>query len=461
MRRRALSIAALALAIPACGLAEATKQVSRLNGTSADGARYALERPANWNGILLLYAHGYALRDSGTPPVAAPPGVEEALLTRGYGLAASSYVSPGWVLDRAPQDQLDAAAQFARAFGKPRLTIAWGSSMGGLVTAALAETAPRAIDGALPLCGSVGGAVGMMNLALDGAFAFKTLLAPGDDAIRLVGTQDDLANGRTVAAVLQEAQATPQGRARIALAAALAGIPRWTDPAGPEPAPGDAAAAEADAAKAFVTGVFLPRSDQEARAGGVFSWNDGVDYARQLDRSGRGPEIQTLYRAAGLDLAADLVALARAPRIHADPRAVAWMKANFTPTGRITAPVLTLHTLGDGATSPSLENGYLQAVRSAGRGADLVQAYVARAGHCDFTPAEQLAALEALRTRVETGRWTGSGPASLSARARSSGLGPAAFVDRRPAPFLRFCRGDQRCEGEPADAGAARRQLGH
>ena len=451
--RRALCIPALALAFSMASWTQAggqTPGVSRLSGASADGARYLLEKPANWNGVLLLYAHGYAMRDPGGPPAPAPPGLEAVLLSRGYGLAASSYASPGWVLDSAPKDQLDAAAEFAKALGKPRLTIAWGSSMGGLVTAALAERTPRRIDGALPMCGSVGGAVGMMNLGLDGAFVFKALLAPDDAGIRLTGTKDDLANGREVAAVLQKAQAAPQGRARIALAAALAGIPRWTDPSGPEPAPSDAAAAEADAAKAFATGVFLPRADQEARAGGVFSWNDGVDYRIQLDRSGRRAEIDALYRAAGLDLAIDLAKLAQAPRIRADPRAVSWMKANFTPTGRIFAPVLTMHTIGDGVTSPTLERGYLEAIRTAGRGRDLVQLYVARAGHCDFTIAEQVAALETLRSRLETGRWPRLDTAWIAARARATGLGPAAFTVARPTPFLRFCAGDRRCPGEPA-----------
>ena len=38
----------------------------------------------------------------------------------------------------------------------------------------------------------------------------------------------------------------------------------------------------------FVFGAFLPRGDQEKRAGIGYSWNLGTDYNRQLDRSGRG-----------------------------------------------------------------------------------------------------------------------------------------------------------------------------
>lgn len=450
--RDGLVVAALAFAAAACGCAAAPLAIidaARLEGTLSDGARYVVERPANWNGVLLLYAHGYAPRASATAPETAPRGLETMLLARGYGLAASSYAAPGWALDTAPADQLGAAQHFAAAYGRPRLTIAWGESMGGLVTAALAERINSGIDGAFPMCGSVGGAVGMMNMALDGAFVVKTLLAPDDPGIRLVGIADDRANGRAVAAVLATAQATPTGRARIALAATLAGLPPWTDPETPEPAKSDAAAAEAEQAKSFVMGVFLPRSDQETRAGGVFSWNDGVDYTAQLDRSGRRAEVAALYRAAGLDLSTDLTTLAHAPRIHADAKAVAWMKANFTPTGRLNLPVLTLHTIGDGLTSPTLERGYGDTARAAGRMMDLRQAYVAHAGHCNFLPAEALAGLDALQFRLRNGQWGALDADDLSARAIRARAGAAAFIDYTPTPFLRPCAGDRTCAGEP------------
>ena len=54
-------------------------------------------------------------------------------------------------------------------------------------------------------------------------------------------------------------------------------------------------------------------------AGGNFSWNTGVDYRRQLAASGNAQQVRALYRAAGLDLDADLGRLEAAPRIAADP----------------------------------------------------------------------------------------------------------------------------------------------
>ena len=56
--------------------------------------------------------------------------------------------------------------------------IAWGSSMGGQVSVALLEQSPDVFDAALPLCGSIAGAIPMLNASLDGTYALKTLLAP-------------------------------------------------------------------------------------------------------------------------------------------------------------------------------------------------------------------------------------------------------------------------------------------
>jgi hypothetical protein len=63
--------------------------------------------------------------------------------------------------------------------------------------------------------------------------------------------------------------------------------------------------------------AFLSRADLEARAGGNLSWNTGVAYGAQLDRSPARAEVEGLYSAAGLSLAADLAALNQTPRVTA------------------------------------------------------------------------------------------------------------------------------------------------
>ncbi|WP_066659766.1 hypothetical protein, partial [Sphingomonas sp. CCH9-H8] len=315
-------------------------------------------------------------------------------------------------------------AAFAAKHGKPKRVIAWGSSMGGLVSTALAETRGSGIDGAAPMCASIGGALGMMNMALDGAYAFRTLVAPGA-GIRVTGIDDDRVNGKRVADALAEAAKTPQGRARIALAGVLAGIPGWTSRDKPQPAATDYAAQADEIARSFVMGVYLPRTDQEQRAGGTFSWNTGIDYRAQLARSGRRAMVEALYREAGLKLDADLATLNAGQRIVAAPKAVAYMRANYTPNARPLVPLVAVQTIGDGLTAPAMQRGYAEAARG-----DVKSLYVNAAGHCTFDTATVLATIRYLDTRLTTGKWPQT---------------PAAFVPHQPAPMLRPCWRGGKC----------------
>jgi putative CocE/NonD family hydrolase len=446
---RAMFVAATAVVLATLAVAAPEPAaVTHLEGVHASGAHWAIDMPARWNGTLLLYARGYSPRQPDGAPETAPRGVGAALLAQGYALAASNYSGGGWALEEAPGDQIDVLDIFRQRYARPHRTIAWGVSMGGLTTLAVAERFPGRIDGALSLCGSVSGSLGMLNTALDGAFAFRTLLAPDSD-IRLVHVDDDLLNGARVRRVLDAALRTPQGRARVALAATLAQLPPWTVPTAPEPAARDFAAQAEQQYQAFVLGVFLPRIDQEQRAGGVYSWNTGVDYRVQLRRSGRRAFVQALYRAAGLDLERDLATLAAAPRIAADPQAVAYMRANYVPAGRLQLPVLTLQTIGDGMTVPATHGSLAAIVSAAGRRQQLAQIYVRGAGHCAFNPAEQLTALHALERRLTTGDWD----VSVTSLQRLAGdqSGAVRFTVYRAPALLRSCGAQPgSCAGEPA-----------
>ncbi len=432
-------------ALLSAAAASPTVSISAVQGRLADGALWRARVPSNWNGTLLLYSHGYAVTLHA--PELAPQGVEEPLIAEGFALAASSYAQPGWALEQAVPDQLATLDAFGARFGKPRRTIAWGESMGGLVTVALAEASPQRFAGALPECGSLAGSLGMMNEALDGAFVFRQLVAP-HEPIRLLETGDDRANGARVQAALDAAMRSAAGRARIALASALAQIPTWTQPGSSEPAASDLDAQLAQLAASFVMGVFLPRADQERRAGGPFSWNVGVDYREQLARSGRRDWVETWYRLAGLDLDKDLAVLRSAPRLSAAPRAIAYMRAHYVPSGELRIPLLSAHTLGDGATVPTQQAAYRAAVHAAGHDEFLALAWVRRAGHCNFTPAEHVALLRALLERITSGAWHTSA-AELNRAAQAGAEGGSAFVEHESPGFLRPCGQDEPCAAEP------------
>lgn len=42
-------------------------QITGLTGTLPDGATYLIEVPANWNGTLFLYSHGYVMPGAANP----------------------------------------------------------------------------------------------------------------------------------------------------------------------------------------------------------------------------------------------------------------------------------------------------------------------------------------------------------------------------------------------------------
>src|SRR5258708_31202231 len=88
---------------------------------------------------------------------------------------------------------------------------------------------------------------------------------------------------------LPGAQATPQGRARLALVAALGDTPGWFDPALPEPAANDFTSQEANQFQWFqqvdFPFIFALRAELELRAGGNPSWNTGVNYFEQFGNS--------------------------------------------------------------------------------------------------------------------------------------------------------------------------------
>ena len=427
-----------------------TSKVTTVNGTLADGATYLLECPAGpWNGTLYLYSHGYVRPGDPNPPQdVGDPLTRLWMLGHGYALAGSSYASTGWAIADALPDQIGTLDAFGGLYGKPETTVAWGHSLGGIITAGLIQDYPNRFNAALPMCGVLSGGVATWNTALDAEFAFQKLIDP---AVQIVNITNPAANLQAAEIAGAQAQATPQGQARLALVSALGDTPGWFDPSMPEPAANDYTAQEANQ---FLWGsqvtfpfVFAFRAELEARAGGNPSWNTGVNYFSDLAKSADFKEVVALYRAAGLSLTKDLLTLNSAKRVKANPNAEAYLIKNISFNGRISVPVLTMHTTGDGLVVPENEQAYRSAVDQAGRASLLRQVFVHRAGHCTFTPAETVTAVQTLENRLATGRWHVPSPAAMNAQAAALGpqlniftggvATPPAFIRYSPAVYLR------------------------
>jgi pimeloyl-ACP methyl ester carboxylesterase len=438
--RSALLVVALVLTLVAGTASSASASTANYGGTLADGATWTAQVPDNWNGILLLASHGFG--PPAIPPVGhLPPPTQNALLERGYAIAGSSYDPNGswWALKSAVSDQFETIDAFEAAVGdEPERVLAVGTSMGGLVSALMAEQGAGIVDGALSTCGIVGGAIHLNNYQLDAEYAIAKLLmpAPGPKLVDFANPGEGAASGAALTAAVRAAQATPEGRARLAFVFALLNVVPVA-PGVPKPAPNDAAAVEAaqyaSAVQSFPVLDFVQfgRYWIELSAGGNGSWTRGEDFSELLNHSPYHDVVRKLYRAAGLDLEADLETLTAGATIGADPDAIASLEETSVPTGKLAVPQLTLHTTADPLVPVQHESVYAEVVRRAGGNSLLRQAYVGRWGHCTFTPSEIVASVQALRHRVETGRWD-SVTQAQALQASASALGDAGFVHYEP-----------------------------
>src|ERR1700680_3619339 len=408
------------------------------NAGVIDGAHFLIDIPAGWNGTLVLYSHGYEVPGSVHQLVdAGDPATTSYLLANHYALAASAYSQQGWALQQAFHDQIALLDYFQEHYGRPDRTLAWGHSLGAIITAGLIQLNPETFAGALPMCGVVAGGPGVWNQGLDAEFVFKTLAsesyASGLQLVNITNTGFGAgSNFQLAEGVLLAEQGTAAGRARLALAAAVGDTPGWFDPTQPEPAAPNFAAREFNQfqwdAQVDFPFLFALRAELEARAGGNPSWNTGVDYQRQLNASINKDEVVALYAAAGISLQADLNKLKSTERISAKDSALDYLTKYIVFNGSLEQPVLTMHTTGDGLVLVQDEQAYASVVRAAGDSSLLPQTFAHRAGHCAFTPAETIAAFNTLIHRLDTGSWGDStNPAKMNAAAAK--LGPLNTLD--------------------------------
>ncbi len=419
------------------------------HGTLAVGARYRVDWPEDWNETLLIYSRPIPVGPDDPPWPDDDPFIAD-MVGAGYAVAGSANTI-FWPMQLA-LDSIEPLIEAAdAATGRPRHRIGFGFSIGGFITAGIVQRFPGLLSGALPMCGNLAGAISVHNRELDIAFVLTTLLAPDGD-LELVRITDPDANLERARALLGQANATPAGRARLALAAAVGNIPGWHDASTHEPATDDIAARFANQVAWYDEVGFLvyfwAREQVERQAGGNVSWNTDTDYGQLLHGSITRDIVEAMYRAADLSLEDDLATLASAPRIEADPAAVEYLERHIVFDGELGGvPVLTVHTDGDGLVTPDNEHAYAEVVRAAGNEELLRQVYVHRGGHCSFTSAEVATVLAALVERVESGGWPDLSAATLNAAAagRAPELGvlrdgaqvAPAFFNFAPPPFPR------------------------
>lgn len=422
-----------------------------MSGSLPDFGPWAVVKPeSDWNGTLILDLDGSVVSQAPLSPTV------QWLVDNGYAYGGTSRGPVGYDFPKAVENLTVVRELFRAEHDTPTRTIAWGGSRGAFVGRLCLELRPEIFDAAIVMAGGGAGEIAVLNSKLDSLFTLKTLVDP-ESAMRIVGVanQTSSTDAETAAlkALVELADSSPEGRARLSLAAAIEQFAPWTLASTTEPASSDY-----DAQYAQLTGFLFPgtmnyvfanpiviRAPLEELAQGVVSWNEGVDYAQLLDASGRRHFVVAMYHKAGLDLAADLQTLSAAPRIAADPEAVAKAEVKTTYTGKIRGPIINLDNIGDPVDPPAMKLLYRAALKQAGREELLRISWVKSAGHGGQSDLERITAFVALMRRLDTGDWGDTSARAMSelaleilARPNSFPNPEISFVEHEPAAtFLR------------------------
>jgi hypothetical protein len=440
-----LACAAAVGAVGAAGTqAASAATTTSYSGALADSAQWIGQVPADWNGTVMLYSHGFG------PLVAADapsPGSAAQLLAQGYALVGSSYDVDGswWALDTAVSDQFNSLAAFLAVSGlHPRHTLAVGTSMGGLINSLLDQDSYGRVQGAVTFCGLVAGGVDLNNYQLNAEYAMTELL-PGaagvpirDFASMAAGTNA----GAELSAAVASAQSSAAGRARIALSGALLNETDWTTGAAP-PAAGDFAGQELQEEEMLTSGqlqfIESGRYSISQAEDGDSGYNLGVNYGALIRQSPYYAQVKALYKAAGLNLGADVATLDQNESYAPEGDSLQRTQATSVNTGRLQVPELDVHTVSDQLAPVPFEATYAQRVALAGSAPLLRQVYANAIGHCNFTDADMVAAIDAMSNVVAQHHWTSGVTVTAlndAANALDPALGGGNFTTDHPSPLV-------------------------
>lgn len=376
------------------------------------GAGYRIEIPANWNGDLVMYAHGF--RGTGAELTVDSPPLRTWFLANGYAWAASSYTKNFYDVRSGVLSTNSLARFFMKQFGEPERLFITGFSMGGHVTAAavelgtppvcnpedndkrygkclkaLAKHEAQAIqyDGAVPMCGVMGDET-LFDYFGDFGYAAETLAGYPSafpppisqqeyqvTALPFIISQLFAGNGAGFPQAL-----TAAGEQLKALTEQISGGERPTF----------------DLAFPVFQQLLFSFAGADGTLDGVVTGNiyDNTDRVYQLDGDPALSDEEMLLNALIIRIArGDGVNVATKRNLERVPLI----------TGEFRIPTVSVHTLGDLFVPFSMQQEYAKRAAAAGSDQYLVQRAVRDVGHCAFSAGELIEAFADMVQWVDTG----------------------------------------------------------
>jgi pimeloyl-ACP methyl ester carboxylesterase len=337
---------------------------------------------------LVLYFHGYEQKPAIFAPGAdskphPPTRILQQILNRGYAVAETGYSVGGWAVAAAAKDMDNLRRYFLRKYGTPKEVLVMGHSMGGLLTLMTLEQHPDNYAGGLSICGVLAPADWMMQRAFANRVAFDALfpgILPDVDHIPDTFSINDVPTINTIEKTLnaQPAQASIlRDLSNIHTTRGLADV--------------------------LVFNTFVIK-DLKQKAGGNPFDNRNLIYTGTTDDNGLNDKVR---------------------RYTADPKAMAYLVQNYTPTGELKKKLLAIHTVYDPLVPAETADYYDVATRRNGAGDLFVQQYVKRDGHCNVTADQTGQAFDELTAWVHDGKrptpglLPGSSPPSVTVQPSS------------------------------------------
>jgi len=340
----------------------------------------------DWNRDLVIYAHGYVDPNAplGLPDLNLyqdkiftpnPASLPAALLSQRYAFATTSYHKNGYAIEQGAQD-INALvlyvknALLAMNMGAVNHVYLVGASEGALISTMLLEKT-NTYNGVLALCGPLGGSPYETQYLGDFATIFNYFF-PG------------------VAATAAAAPtATPPSTPESVIAAAFKARPLQAaqlfsvtgaafDLRRPE-------TAVASALSILAYSSVPVRVDQALTAGGsIYSSPYG--------------NLSTYYRGS----LNDKLLNTKVTRVTPDSGVQSYVRQFYTPSGKITRPIVTLHNLLDPVVPFTNELMFARQVRNTGH-AKLLTMLPARQsyGNCIFDPSEIINAFKVLALKAQ------------------------------------------------------------
>ncbi|MEU3984420.1 hypothetical protein AB0F77_30795 [Streptomyces sp. NPDC026672] len=398
--------------------ADVADKATCYTGQDANGAYYAIAVPKNWNGSLVVHAHGGPDLGDGSDPARSLDDLNRwaVMVDEGYAWAGSSYRRGGYGTRMGAIDTENVRRLFVREFGTPKRTYIHGQSWGGDVAAKAVEMYGRKngpYDGALLTSGVLGGGSRGYDYRVDLRVVYQYYC---QNHPRPTEPQYPLWEG-----LRPDSTMTTTGlRARL------------QECTGYSSAPADRTALQQRNLDDILAVTKIPERTLESHLRfATFTFRDIVS----TRLGGRNPfSNKGVWYSGSHD---DKALNAGVERFSADPAAVRDLSYDSDLTGKVDIPILTMHAIDDPTAFVEHEAAYRATLQGAHRDRYLVQTFTDEHEHSQLSNSEYANSISALDRWVRTGRKPT--PAALASSCASFdrvyGTGCFYEPDFHPAPY--------------------------